>query len=97
MSRILLVEDSPTQAIKFQYILEQEGWQVEGATNPDEALESLNQSIPDLLITDYYQLPQIVRILVTLSEDAWHVPDGYTHRYLLIDIVSGPYRVTAQL
>ena len=54
MSRILLVEDSPTQAIKFQYILEQEGWQVEVATNPDEALESLNQSIPDLLITDYY-------------------------------------------
>ena len=54
MSRILLVEDSPTQALKFQYILEQEGWEVEVASNPDEALECLNQGLPDLLITDYY-------------------------------------------
>lgn len=54
MSRILLVEDSPTQALKFQYILEQEGWEVEVASNPDQALECLNQGLPDLLITDYY-------------------------------------------
>ena len=54
MSQILLVEDSPTQALKFQSILEQEGWEVEVARNSDEALESLNRKVPDLLVTDYY-------------------------------------------
>lgn len=54
MSQILLVEDSPTQALKFCHILEQEGWQVEVAVNPDQALESLNRQIPDLVITDFY-------------------------------------------
>ena len=54
MSRILLVEDSPTQALKYRHILEQEGWQVEVASSPDEALELLNRQLPDLLVTDYY-------------------------------------------
>jgi len=54
LSRILLVEDSPTQALKYRHILEQEGWQVEVASSPDEALELLNRQLPDLLVTDYY-------------------------------------------
>jgi two-component system NtrC family sensor kinase len=51
--RILMVEDSATQALRFRHALEEAGFTVECVANAEAALGSLNKSLPDLLITDY--------------------------------------------
>ncbi|MCC2670299.1 MAG: Histidine kinase (modular protein) [Armatimonadetes bacterium] len=56
--RILIVEDSDTQALRMEIILDDAGWETERAASGEEALEMLNQSTPDLIIVDYY-LPTI--------------------------------------
>src|SRR5260221_13380317 len=53
-SRILVVEDSETQALKLQLMLEHEGCEVVCAATAEIALEALNQSVPDLVIVDYH-------------------------------------------
>src|SRR5260221_12813689 len=53
-SRILVVEDSETQALKLQLMLEHEGCEVVCAPTAERALEALNQSVPDLVILDYH-------------------------------------------
>jgi len=50
--RILLVEDSITQAMRLRYVLEAEGFHVDIAANGVEALSSLEHNIPDLIISD---------------------------------------------
>jgi signal transduction histidine kinase len=52
--RILLVEDSETQALKMQWILEGEGWEVTVASTGEAAVEALNRQLPDLVLLDYY-------------------------------------------
>lgn len=52
--RILIVEDSETQALKLRCLLEEQGWQVNTAVTAEAALELLNQSLPDLLVVDYH-------------------------------------------
>jgi len=49
---ILIVEDSPTQAEKLQYILEKKGFRVLSAPNGKKALELLSDSQPDIVISD---------------------------------------------
>ena len=49
---ILVVEDSPTQAIKLQYLLEKSGYRVIMAQNGRVALEKLETEIPSLVISD---------------------------------------------
>src|SRR5574340_149797 len=49
---ILIAEDSPTQAEKLRYFLEQHGYQVVAATNGREALEMMARHKPHLLISD---------------------------------------------
>jgi two-component system NtrC family sensor kinase len=56
--RILVVEDSPTQALGLQVRLEAEGWEVVRAATADQALESLDRRPPHLIVVDYY-LPGI--------------------------------------
>lgn len=56
--RILLVEDSRTQAIKLTDEFEHQGWVVDWAPTVQSAMEKLNQSSPDLIVLDYY-LPGI--------------------------------------
>src|SRR5205814_4642886 len=51
--RILLVEDSRTQAIKLGDTFEREGWQVDWAPNAETALQKTNQDRPDLVVVDY--------------------------------------------
>ncbi len=48
----LIVEDSLTQALKLQHLLEQHGMKVITASNGAEALAKLAASIPTLVITD---------------------------------------------
>jgi len=57
-AQILIVEDSETQALKLQYLLEGEGWEVICAASAESALEKLNQRLPALIIADYH-LPGI--------------------------------------
>jgi two-component system NtrC family sensor kinase len=57
-SLILIVEDSATQALKLQHVLESEGFRTVCAFSAEEALEELNRSLPNLMIVDYH-LPGI--------------------------------------
>ena len=52
-ARILLVEDSETQALQIRRMLESQGFAVERAPTAEAALESLNGRLPDLVVADY--------------------------------------------
>ncbi len=52
LPRILIVEDSATQALRLQHFLEQHGLEADCADSAESALEQLNSRIPDLLVTD---------------------------------------------
>ena len=49
---ILIVEDSPTQALKLTHVLERNGFTVVSAPDGVRALEALGASLPTLVITD---------------------------------------------
>lgn len=49
---ILIVEDSPTQALQLQYLLEQNGYQVITAANGRLALAILSKHKPQIIISD---------------------------------------------
>ena len=74
---ILIVEDSPTQAERLKYILEQEGFAVTWARNGKEALALLENCQPDLIISDIvmphmngFELCQKIK-----TEERWrHIP-----------------------
>lgn len=50
---ILLVEDSPTQALMMQILLEDAGYEVVVHSRAVDALEAINERIPDLVIVDF--------------------------------------------
>jgi two-component system, sensor histidine kinase and response regulator len=50
--RILVVEDSRTQAESLRYILEKKGYTVALATNGRDALDQIGAGLPDLVLTD---------------------------------------------
>lgn len=52
--RILIVEDSETQALKLRFRLEEEGWEVLCAATAETALEELNHCLPTLIIVDFH-------------------------------------------
>ncbi len=52
MTRILIAEDSPTQAFQIQTKLADEGYEVRLATDGKEAIEQIPQFWPHLLLTD---------------------------------------------
>lgn len=58
MVKILLVEDSPTQAMHIQLLLEQCDLQVILATNGVEAMAALKEHDPDLVVTDL-EMPEL--------------------------------------
>src|SRR5262245_35531839 len=51
MARILLVEDSPTQALPIRFVLQKAGFQVDLAANGVGALRVLEKSASDLVLT----------------------------------------------
>jgi two-component system NtrC family sensor kinase len=64
---LLLVEDSDTQALVFRRTLEGFGFTVDRTRTAEDALVTLNEALPDLLVVDY-RLPgmngdELVRIL----------------------------------
>jgi signal transduction histidine kinase len=50
--KILIAEDSLTQAVKLQFILQKNGYRVTLARNGREALEIFRKEKPDILVTD---------------------------------------------
>lgn len=50
--RILVVEDSPTQAERVRFLLEGQDYQVDTATNGREGLRRIQAAPPDLIISD---------------------------------------------
>jgi CheY-like chemotaxis protein len=52
MPRVLVVEDSPTQAAELRFLLEDAGMNVEVALDGIAALSSLDTRVPDLVVTD---------------------------------------------
>ena len=53
-ARILLVEDSETQALELRLLLEAHGFAVERCASAETALDHLNRSQPDLVVADYH-------------------------------------------
>jgi two-component system NtrC family sensor kinase len=51
--RIVVVEDSETQAFKLRLLLEEQGWQVSVAGTAEAALAALSDPLPDLILVDY--------------------------------------------
>jgi CheY-like chemotaxis protein len=58
MARVLVVEDSPTQASDERFLLEDAGFDVDVAADGIEALSSLAERLPDLIVTDL-QMPRM--------------------------------------
>jgi len=52
-SRIVVVEDSKTQAFKMRLLLEEQGWQVSTVGAAEAALAALSDPLPDLFLLDY--------------------------------------------
>jgi len=68
MEEILIVEDSPTQAARLKYVLEQHGYRVATAQNGRDAINLLARQQPHLIISDIlmpgmdgYQLCRFIR------------------------------------
>ena len=51
-SKILIVEDSPTQLEQLRFILEEKEYSVTAANNGVKALEAIAVEKPDLIISD---------------------------------------------
>jgi len=56
--KILIVEDSPTQALRLQLTLEQQGWATMTSASAEDALARLNGEVPALAVVDLH-LPGI--------------------------------------
>ncbi|KMO42638.1 ATPase [Methylobacterium tarhaniae] len=52
--RILLVEDSETQALQLRLFLERNGFSVTRHATAEAALEAMNHGLPDLVVADYH-------------------------------------------
>ncbi len=71
--RIVVVEDSETQAFKLRLLLEEQGWEVSIAGAAEAALAALGDPLPDLILVDY-NLPGMRgrRILPAHSNELEH-------------------------
>ncbi|MDH3591400.1 MAG: response regulator, partial [Planctomycetota bacterium] len=52
--RVLLVEDSPTQALMMRLVLEAAGFQVTCAEHVQGAMDAIAHEVPDVVLADYY-------------------------------------------
>lgn len=71
MRTILIVEDNPMNMELARDVLEANGYRVRGAASAGEALQALQESLPDLILMDI-QLPGLdgLELTRTLKQDA---------------------------
>src|SRR5579859_286354 len=55
---IMVIEDSPTQALQLQFMLDSQGWATTMCGDAESALEQLGGVLPDLVLVDYH-LPRM--------------------------------------
>ena len=82
MNKILIADDEPHVLRVLKLSLEKEGYAVETSNNGKEALERLEQSHPDILITDI-QMP-----LMTGEELCRHINEHMPERKFLIFVLT---------
>jgi CheY-like chemotaxis protein len=58
MARVLVVEDSPTQASELRFLLEDAGFDVDMAVDGLAAMAALEEALPDIIVTDL-QMPRM--------------------------------------
>ena len=77
IEEILVVEDSLTQAEQLKFILEKRNYKVTIANDGVKALEYINKSMPDLVVTDIL-MPQMdgYKLCQKIKEDdrLKHIP-----------------------
>ena len=75
MAKILLVEDSPTQAVEITMLLQAAEHEVIHAGNGKLGLDELRRQSPDLVITDL-EMPELngLELVQTMRVDFAHVP-----------------------
>lgn len=75
MAKILLVEDSPTQAAEITMLLEANCHEIIHASNGREGLETLRAGCPDLVVTDL-EMPELngLQLVEAMRSDFSHVP-----------------------
>ena len=75
MAKVLLVEDSPTQAVEMRMLLEEGSHEVRHAANGKIALDVLAQEPLDIVVTDL-EMPEVngLQLVETMRADFAHVP-----------------------
>lgn len=75
MPRVLVVEDSPTQALQIQILLEEAGFDVTLAENGKVGLDVLKAGLPDIVLTDM-DMPEMngLQLVEAIRRDYSSVP-----------------------
>src|SRR6185369_15066198 len=87
---ILVVEDSPTQAEQLRYMLEKHNYRVSVARNGIEALATIGELKPDLIISDIV-MPEMNGY--ELCRSIKNLGDGRSIRVILLTSLSDPQDV----
>ena len=74
-SHILVVDDSPTQLRQIQFLLEKEGFVVQSAMDGIQAIASIKETMPLLVVTDL-QMPEMngLELVASLKESIPSLP-----------------------
>ncbi|WP_146394920.1 response regulator [Planctomycetes bacterium CA13] len=75
MAKVLLVEDSSTQALQLRIVLEEDSHQVQHVTNGRLALDALENDTIDVVVTDL-EMPEVngLELVETMLMDFPHIP-----------------------
>ena len=71
MAKVLLVEDSPTQAVEMRLLLQEGGHEVQHAANGKQALEVLANDSTDIVVTDL-EMPEMNGLELVESMNSLH-------------------------
>ena len=50
--QILVVDDEPNIVLSLKFLMDKQGYAVSAASNGDEALQAVEQTVPDLILLD---------------------------------------------
>ena len=77
MTKILVVDDSPSEMMRFKEILSKQGFEIIEAYNGEEGYAKAKDSAPDVILMDIV-MPEMngfhATRLITRSKDTAHIP-----------------------